>query len=463
MKTTIKIFGGLFIFIGMISCENDSIEPEGSDLFYAADAKVQNFNNGMINSYSNEVVLQWNELLSEYLDQQLPQPIEVKIYAMVTIAMHDALNNVIPKYETYALDNSNANFDGITKKNIHSIADAAVSQAARDMIATLYPVATTAANEQLSTLLSSIEDSELKSRGIQIGKDAAQAMLAKRAGDVVFSFTSYSGGSEPGDYQANYPPFAFPTPMWPVNAVFGANIGELTPFGILSSDQFMDEAPYAINSDEYLADYNEVKELGCNNCPLRTPEQTQISFFWRETSSSSMNRLTRSLVEERKLDGWEAARLIGLIQMSVIDSYIASFEEKFYYAFWRPITAIRAGDVDGNDATIGDVNWSPSSPIPTPPNPTFPPSNAYCGGAAAEIFRAFFHSDIADVEITSPYYLPDVSRHIKTFSEMASEKGIFGVYAGYDFRQGVEVGERHGSELGKFLFENNLREIKKIQ
>ena len=463
MKTNLKILGGLIFFIGLGSCEKDVIESNNDPLFSVDIKGVQNFNNGMINSYSNEVVLQWNELLSQYLDQQLPQPIEVKTYAMVTLAMHDALNNVVPKFETYALDNSEVDASGITKKNIHSIADAAVSQAARDMIVQLFPQAAMAADAQLSSILANIEASELKNQGINIGKDAAAAMLAKRAGDIVFGFTSYQGGSAPGDYQANYPPYAFPNPpIWPANAVFGANIGDLTPFGIMSSDQFMDESPYEIGSDEYLADYNEVKELGCNNCPLRTAEQTEISLFWRETSSSSMNRLARSLVEQRKLDGWEAARLIGLIQMSVIDSYIASFEEKFHYAFWRPITAIRAGDADGNDFTIGDLTWSPSSPIPTPPNPTFPPSNAYCAGAAAEIFRAYFHSDIANLVVTSPYYLPDLEKHIQTFSEMASEKSIFGVYAGYDFRQGAEVGERHGRELGKYIIENNLREIKKL-
>ncbi|MCG9970926.1 vanadium-dependent haloperoxidase [Christiangramia crocea] len=462
MNAKLKFLGGLIFIIGLGSCEKDSIESNDSHLLYSADAKGQNFNNGMINSYSNEAVLQWNELLSQNLDQQIPQPLEVKIYAMVTLAMHDALNNVVPKFETYALDNSDVDAEGITKKNIHSIADAAVSQAARDMIVQLYPPAAMASESQLSIILSGIEDSDLKSRGINIGKDAAAAVLSKRAGDISIGFSSYIGGTEPGDYQANYPPYVFPGPIWPANGVFGANLGNLTPFGILSSDQFMDEAPYSINSEEYLADYNEVKELGCNNCPLRTADQTEISIFWRETSSSSMNRLTRILVENRKLDGWEAARLIGLIQMSVIDSYIASFEEKFHYAFWRPITAIRAGDSDGNESTIGDVSWTPSSPSPTPPNPTFPPSNAYSAGAAAEILKSYFHSDVANFNVSSPYYLPGVERYMDTFSEMASEKSIFGVYAGYDFRQGAEVGERHGRELGKYIFENNLREIKKF-
>ena len=231
----------------------------------------------MINSYSNKVVLQWNELLSESIDQRMPQPAEVKIYAMVTLAMHDALNNVVPKYETYALNNSEVDASGITKKNIHSIADAAVSQAARDMMVQLFPASTAAADTQLNSVLSGIEDSDLKNRGINIGKDAAVAVLARRANDFPLRFETYIGGTAPGEYQANYMPYMLPNPpIWPANAVYGPNLGELTPFGILSSDQFMDEAPNSLDSSEYLADYNEVKEIGCTNCPSRTAEQTEI-------------------------------------------------------------------------------------------------------------------------------------------------------------------------------------------
>ena len=146
--------------------------------------------------------------------------------------------------------------------------------------------------------------------------------------------------------------------------------------------------------------------------------------------------------------------------MSVIDTYIASFEEKFYFNFWRPITAIRGGDSDGIDATIGDINWTPTSV--TPPNPSFPATHAYSAGAAAEIFQSYFHSDIANMYITSPYYLPGVERHIESFSEMANEYSIYGIYVGFEFRQNIEVGIKNGRELGKYLFENNLRELKKI-
>lgn len=445
------------------SCGVDELETADSGILNSSDIKaVNNFNNGMINSYSNEVVLRWNEMLSQSLDNRIPQPADAKIYAMVTLAIHDALNNVVPKYETYALNNLEVDAGDISKKNIHSIADAAVSQAARDMLAQLFPPATGAADELLSSILTDIEDSDLKTRGINIGKDAVAAILEKRKYDFPLAFVAHSGGgTAPGEYQANYMPFLMANPpIWPANAVYAPNLGSLTPFGILSGGQFRDETPYPLNSSEYLADYNEVKTLGCISCPLRTEEQTEIGTFWIENTSSSMNRLARALIVQKKLDGWEAARLIGLVQMSQIDAYIASFEGKAYFNFWRPVTAIRAGDIDGIDGTIGDATWT--SFFFTPPTPEFPSTHAYNGGAAAVIFKSFFKTDHVNLNVTSPYNLPGVERHLNSFSQMSHENAISRIYIGYHFRYAVEVGERQGKELGEYVFKNNLRELKKI-
>ncbi|MFD2513367.1 vanadium-dependent haloperoxidase [Pontibacter locisalis] len=462
MKTKFKLLWGLLLLVSMGSCQKDELEFLNPKLSNSADVKgVQNFNNGMINSYSSEVVLQWNEFLSQAIDTKMPLPAEAKVYAMVTLAMHDALNNVVPKYETYALDNSGVDAGDISKKNIHAIADAAVSQAARDMIAQLASGSTAAADERLNEVLASIEDSDLKTRGISIGKAAAAAVLTKRANDFPLRFVTYIGGTAPGEYRVDYMPFVVANPpVWPANAAYAPNMGELTPFGIRSSDQFRDEAPHPLSSNEYLADYNEVKSLGCDACPLRTEEQTEIGAFWIESNASSMNRMARTLIEDRKLDGWEAARLLGLVEMAVVDAYIASFEGKAYYKFWRPVTAIRAGDSDGVDATVGDVTWTSS--FFTPPTAEFPSTHAYAGGAAAAVFKSFFKSDHINMNVTSPYYLPGVERHLSSFSQMGHENAISRIYIGYHFRHAVVVGERQGRELGDYVFENNLRELKKV-
>jgi hypothetical protein len=462
MKTKLKILGGLVFLLSLGACEKDHIESFDSDLSNSADLKaVKNFNNGMIKTYSNETVLKWNELLSQTIDNSMPLPAEAKVYAMVTLAIHDALNNVVPKYETYALDNLSADAGDISHKNIKTIADAAVSQAAREMFLHLLPNAAPAADELLKDILASLPDSELKTRGLEIGKDAAYAMLQSRANDYPMRFEAYIGGTAPGEYQANYMPFLLANPpIWPANAVYAPRLGEMTPFGILSGDQFRNEMPHPLTSEEYSDDYNEVKTLGCTSCPSRNAEQTEIGAFWIESNSSSMNRLARQLIVLKKLDGWEAARLIGLVQMAVIDAYIASFEGKDHFQFWRPVSAIRAGDLDGNDETTGDLTWTSS--FFTPPTAEFPSTHAYAGGAAAAVFREYFRNDNIRLSLTSPYFLPGVERSVSSFSQVSYETAISRIYIGYHFRHAVEVGERQGTSLGEFVFQNNLRELKKL-
>ncbi|PTX41481.1 PAP2 superfamily protein [Christiangramia gaetbulicola] len=463
MKTTAKILNGLLILFILVSCEKDELESTDPDLLNSANSKAtDNFNNGMINSYSSDVVIQWNELLSQSIDNRLPQPAEVKIYVMVTLAMHDALNNVVPKYETYAGDNTNVDVSGISKKNIHSIADAAVSKAARDMMAQVFPASTTAADALLTSILSGIEDSDLKSRGITIGQQATQAVLQKRSSDFPLGFAAYPNYSEPGQFRSDFMPWMMANPpIWPANAVYAPNLGSLAPFGIESGDQFRDQAPFPLNSAEYIKDYNEVKALGCTACPDRTDEQTEIGAFYVENTSSFNNRMARSLIVQKKLDGWEAARLIGLIQMSQMDAYIASFDGKYYYNFWRPISAIRLGDSDGVAETEGDATWTPT--FTTPPTPEYPSTHAYNGGAAAAVFKSYFNTDHCDLDLTSPYNLPDRTRHISSFSQMSRDNALSRIYIGYHFRNAIVVGERQGKELGQYVFENNLREIKKLK
>ncbi len=463
MKTTAKILNGLLILFILVSCEKDELESTDPNALNSANSEAsENFNNGMIKSYSSDVVIQWNELLSQSIDNRLPQPAEVKIYVMVTLAMHDALNNVVPKYETYALDNSEVDASDITKKNIHTIADAAVSKAARDMMAQVFPPSTATADALLNSILSNIEDSDLKTRGIVIGQEATAAILQKRSGDFPLAFAGYPLYTEPGEYRSDFMPWAMANPpVWPANAVYAPNLGSLTPFGIESGDQFRDQAPFPLNSAEYIKDYNEVKMLGCTACPARTEEQTEIGAFYIENTSSFNNRFARALIVQKKLDGWEAARLIGLIEMSQMDSYIASFDGKYHFNLWRPITAVRLGDSDGIDETTGDASWTPT--FTTPPTPEYPSTHSYNGGAAAAVFRAYFNTDHCDLDLISPYNLPGTTRHLSSFSQMARDNALSRIYIGYHFRNAIVVGERQGGELGKYVFENNLREIKKLK
>jgi hypothetical protein len=308
------------------------------------------------------------------------------------------------------------------------------------------------------TCLAEIEDSPLKEKGIAIGKEAASAMLMKRQSDPVMGFSTFSMGTDPGVHQVNYMPYAIANPpVWPEKAVYGFNISSFVPFGIVSGDQFRPSAPYPINSPEYTADYNEVKKMGCTACPDRTADQTQIGAFWKENPSGLMNRLAQILAKNQKLNGWETARLQALIHMAQFDTNIASFEAKYYYNYWLPVTAIRAGETDGNSDTQGDATWTPALAAPPTPDHTSTPPAAM--SSSFEIFRRFFGKDTMPFTLTNPFDTPGVERSYTSFATASHEATLARVYIGSSFRNSCIAGEQQGRKVGKYVFENNLEKI----
>ena len=461
MRTPSRITGTLLALLLVTACEKDDLQQLDAENGIGPEEGIalKNYNNGMIKSYSNEVVLQWNEAI-KVIENKMPPPAESRMYAMISLAIHDALNNIVPKYEAYALDNSSVNASSISRKNISQISDAAVSQAAHDILTALFPPSKPVADVLLEASLARITDQDLRAQGVAIGAAAASAMFLKRQGDLPLGFSSYTIGTDPGVYQSNYMPWVLANPpIWPANAAYGVNLGLMTPYGMASSDQFRAIPPDPVNSAAYTEDYNEVKRLGCNACPERTAEQTEIGAFWVENVSSSLNRVARDMSELSELDGWETARLLALLHISQIDANISSFEGKYYYKYWRPISAVRAGDFDGNDDTAGDVTWTPT--FTTPPTPEYPSTHAYTGGAGSEVLKRFFKTDDVSLKVISPYYLPGVERNMTSFTQLGRENAISRIYIGYHFRKAVMEGEKMGHELGGYIFDNSLKELKK--
>ncbi len=437
----------------MLACSDHEMEvPETVELKRA--------NNGMIKSYNNDMVLQWNEALSMAIDDNVPAPAESRVYAMVTLAVHDALNNVVPKYETYALDNGWNDGKEVSKKTIYQAADAAVAQAAHDVLVALVPAFQDEADELLASSLSNISNSEEKSLGIQVGKDAASAIIIKRNNDILPGFGPYPQGTEPGQYKSTFP---FLPPVFPWPAVYARYWGENEPYGMSSGDQFRPEPPYEINSPEYTADYNEVKSLGSLTSSVRTPDQSLMATFLTENMPSMLNRVAREMAVSEKLNGWETARLFALIQMTVADVLISIFDAAFYYNFWRPITAIQEGESDGNVDTEGDAAWSPlTSARPTPPLPSYPSAYAAAGSAGAELFNIFFRTDQKSFSIGS-YTLPGGQRSYSSFSHFKTEMTLSRIYAGHNFRNDQTSGAEMGEKIAKFVYDNNLEELKPNQ
>ncbi len=437
----------------MTACENDNQEfvPESADLKSA--------NNGMIKSYGNSVVVKWNEALSQAIDNRMPPASEARIYVIVSLAVHDALNNVVPVYETYALDNRWVNYRVISKKNIQSISDAAVAQAAHDAMVALVPATAASAATLLEASLAEIGESDFRTRGIQIGKDAALAVLAERQTDPLLGFQSWPQGTLPGEYRSTMP-YAVSNGVWPDNAVYAPNLGTFRPFGIESGDQFRVAPPYALNSPEYAADFEEVKAIGGNTSTVRTQEEANLAVFFLTNISNFMNHIARTLSVQEGLDGWETARLLALTHITQFDAHLSAFDAIYYYNRWRPVTAIRMADTDGNDGTTGDPAWNNlQAARATPPTPTYPSAHAQMGGAGAELFRLYFKKDFKEFAIRSNY-LPGVERNYSSFSQLSDDIAISRIFAGFQFRNDVEPAEVKGRELAQYVFANNLKRLK---
>ena len=438
IKSTLAGISCIMLIFNSIGCKRTDLAPV---IEHNSISSINSLNS--LSSLSPAMVLLWDNAASQVAALAGHPLNETFLDAQVTVAMHDALNSIIPKYKTYALMNT---MDKDADPN------AAVVKAAHDVIVASFPAFTAYADSLYQVSLQDITDGTAKTKGIILGAKAAAAMLAKRANDGSATANEqipYTQGTLPGQYRFT-PPFDGP----PFNGfVIAPGGGNIKPYVIASSSQFRPVAPYPIKSADYIRDYNEAKSLGAAVNSTRTPEQTQIGLFWVEVPPPSWNRLARALIVEKKLDAWGAARLLGLLNLAQSDASIGFLEAKYYYNYWRPITAIRMGDVDGNPNTGADPSWDVLAP-PTPPFPDYPSAHAMAGGAAAQVLNDFFGPGV-NFSLTSAS-LPNVTRHYSGFSQAALENAVSRIYVGYHFRNAVNKGVAQGFLVGDYVFNHAL-------
>jgi len=385
---------------------------------------------------------------------------ESHLYAIMHVAIHDALNAIERRSRPYAYD---------AEAPAGASGDAAVAAAARDVAVPLigqvpFPPACLQAGiasieADYATALALIPDGPAKALGIQVGHASAAAILAQRAADgsdTPLQDFGYPQGTKPGEYRF--------TPGF--NFVFAPGWADVTPFVLHHSSQFRAAPPYKTRMKRYTADYEEVKALGGDGLTTpsgRTAEETEIALFWVESSPLQWNRIARTASATMGLDPWENARLFGLLNLALADGYIGSFETKRIYKYWRPVTAIRMGDADGNRETVGDPTWTPL--VPTPPIPDHDSAHSVEGGAAAEVLKQFFRTDHVGFS-TCSLTLPagsrcgdaaPVLRSYSSFSEAAEENGLSRILVGFHFRNAVNDGIRHGRKIGRRAVHHFLR------
>jgi hypothetical protein len=390
---------------------------------------------------------------------------ESRIYAMMHIAIHDALNAIDRRSRPYAFDMQAA--PGASP-------DAAVAAAARDVMVPLIgqlplelhtqsciDAGVARVEADYTAALAAIPDDQAKAQGIAVGQAAAAAILALRADDGAvgpFLNPNCPQDTKPGEYRC--------TPGTPFIAFEGWE--HVTPFVLKDSSQFRPGPPYAVSKKKYTADFNEVKSLGGDGITTpsaRTADQTEIALFWWESSPLKWNRIARTVSVDQGLDLWENARLFGLLNLALADGYIAMVDTKNHYNYWRPVTAIQNGDTDGNPDTIGDPAWTPLRG--TPPNQDYASGHSIEGGAGAEVLKQFFGTDrisFQDCGVTLPLGSTcsdpsPVLRSYTSFSQAAAENAYSRILIGFHFRKSVEEGTDYGRKIGKRAANRYLRPV----
>jgi hypothetical protein len=384
--------------------------------------------------------------------------------AMMHLAIHDALNAIDRRYEPYLSER---------RAEPTAAPGAAVAAAARDVLASVLPSFGTAEQRTkalgmlettYTAALAKIPDGVQKTQGIAAGQAAAAAMLTARQQDNATASPQYTPGTAPGQWRPHpnpvppHPPVANP-------ALAAGNLpanlphwGTVTPFMMATPWQFRQPGPPPLKSEQYARDYNEVKRLGGKSSTERTAAQVEIAKYWYEGSPQGWSRIARVVGAQRGLDRWDNARLLALINAVIADGYIAGADTRYLYNFWRPVTAIRAGDTDANDATAPEPTWETF--MNTPPLPDYPSTHSVAGGAASAVLARFFGADQVSFSMTSGPAFPEITRAFTSFSQASQENADSRVYAGIHFRTACQDGIKQGGQIGRRAFAQSLQPYK---
>jgi hypothetical protein len=415
-------------------------------------------------AFAADDVIAWNTRLFAILAAagQGAGVVPTRHLAMVHASMHDAVNAIVPRYERYV-------FAGGAEPGASP--EAAIAAAAYRVLIGVIPNFGTPAQQaaglaqaeaHYAASLAMIPDGPSKSNGIAIGEASAAAILAARAFDgAIDANTPYTPLSGPGFWRPTPNPVP-PDPLAGGPGFLPASTpgwGDVTPFALKANEQFRPDGPPDLGSAEYAADYDEVKTIGSKTSGTRTAEQSSIARFWYEGSPQGWNRIARVIAAPRGLDLWSQARLFALVNIAIADGFIAGWNIRYFYNFWRPVTAIREGDADGNAATIGDPSWE--SFLNTPAIPDYPSTHSALGAAAAEVLAEFFGTDEIAFTTTSGAPFAGLTRSYTSLREAARENAESRILAGIHFRSACRAGLKLGQKIGAFATRHELKPLKR--
>jgi hypothetical protein len=321
---------------------------------------------------------------------------------------------------------------------------AAAHAAAHRVLTGLYPAQRASLDAVFDSTLKGLPDGAAKSDGLAAGEKAASAILAARQSDGYSSVVAdtYRPVTSPGVYISTDLPVA-------------SQLGSIKPLALKSVSQFRPGPPPKLVTTLWARDYNETMSLGDIVSRTRSEWQTETARFWAKSSGvTAWNMVARSLAAAKPLPLVESARLFMNLNVASFDAYLAVFEAKYFYGFWRPITAIRNGDIDGNPATERVASWLPL--ITTPMFPEYPCAHCIIAGAAGAVLKGTFGSGAVPEFVLETPEMPGVARKYTAIQQVQDEEGMSRIYAGVHFRNSIEVADDMGRRIGEFVLTKYL-------
>ena len=394
-----------------------------------------------------DAVLDWHEIAVNTISTASPPrpgPVGFLDMAVVQAAVYDAVQAIDGKFKPYHVQIAEAS----------GSPEAAAAKAAHDVLVSIFPAQGASLDATYLDYLAKKGLAE-SDPGIAVGQTAAAGILARRANDgrvpnplpPPFTGENAIGMWRPTtSYQPPPPPSGAPmaTP-W---------LGAVPCFTLQSGDQFRAKPPPALTSQQYATNYNEVKALGAQSNSTRTPEQTDLAYFYAGKSGNNFvlwHRALRNVAAAHVNNIADSARLLALANLAMADAVITVWDSKKHYVLWRPVTAIQEGEKDGNGTTAGDPSWQPF--LNTPPYPDYTSGANGVTGALTRSLALFFGKDDMTFTVTSDYSEPPKkTRNYNRFSDMASDMVNVRIYHGIHFRFADEASREQGTKVADWVF-----------
>jgi hypothetical protein len=388
---------------------------------------------------TGQVIFDWNVIASQNMSGSTLS--DIREFATLHVAIYDAVVSITQDHQPYQF---------AVSAPPGASAEAAAVAAAHMVLVAFHPSHVLQLDAHYASALAAILDGQPKIDGVAVGEQVAIAVLAARTNDGFTNLPpTIPDGTEPYEWRRTPPGFA--PPLVP-------HFATVTPWVIEEAAQFLPKPPPALVSRRYARDFDEVKAVGALNSAARPQDRTDVALFHTLSHSVFWNDVARQLWVAEPLSLSRTARLFALLNTTFMDAYIGAWHAKWNVYFnWRPITAIRLADTDGNQRTTSDPAWDPL--LPTPSHPTYPSGHAVGSGAASHVLQRFFGRRGHSLTLTSPETAPGVTLHYEDLRDVVDDVQDARVYLGIHFRFDMQAGIRQGTQTARYVFQSAFRPL----